>query len=70
MHIEYDIEVDGAYVWFVDDIENIAPECSTEIWPSELRDEIGLIFDKSGKLVGLEVMPASKYLRANLLGQS
>ena len=32
-----------------------------EIWPKDLKDEIGLLFQKNGKLLGLEVLSASKY---------
>jgi len=38
-----------------------------EILPLELKDEIGLLFDKNGKLFGLEVIPASKYFEEEKL---
>ncbi|MGD9732919.1 MAG: DUF2283 domain-containing protein [Desulfamplus sp.] len=62
MNYEYDAEVDGIYIWFVDDIEKEKDKFSQEFWPEELNEEIGLLFDKNGKLMGLEIQPASKYM--------
>jgi uncharacterized protein YuzE len=67
MYVEYDDEADGAYIWFVNDIEEVRNDYSGEIWPEELKGEIGLLFDKQHKLLGLEIMPASKYLSQSLL---
>lgn len=67
MEYEYDKEVDGLYIWFVEDIENEKKEYENEIWPIELKDEIGLLFSKSGKLLGIEVQPASKYFNEKRL---
>lgn len=67
MKFEYDKEVDGLYIWFVDDIEKEKVNYSKEVWPEELNDEIGLLFDSEGKLMGLEIQPASKYINEQLL---
>ena len=61
MEYEYDEKADGLYIWFVHDIEESKADYSHEVWPLELKDEIGLIFTKEGKLMGLEIQPASKY---------
>jgi uncharacterized protein YuzE len=61
MKYEYDKEVDGLFIWFVNNIENEKENYENEIWPKELREEIGLLFGKNGKLLGLEVMPATRY---------
>lgn len=58
MKYEYDEEADGLFIWFVED------ECAKydyEIWPEELKGDIGVLFDKNGRLFGLEVIFASKY---------
>jgi uncharacterized protein YuzE len=68
MKYEYDKEVDGLYIWFVN-IEEEKSNYENEIWPEELKNEIGLLFDKSGKLLGLEVMSASKYFEQKRLDQ-
>lgn len=67
MEYEYDKDVDGLYIWFVDNIEYEKENYENEIWPTELRNEIGLLFDKNGKLLGMEVMPASKYFEQEKL---
>ncbi|GAA3954488.1 DUF2283 domain-containing protein [Chitinophaga oryziterrae] len=69
MKYEYDKEVDGLYIWFVNDIEKDKINYEKEIWPSELKDEIGLLFDNRGKLMGLEIQPASKYFDDEKLNQ-
>ena len=67
MKYEYDDEVDCLYVWFVTDIEQEKSNYEGEIWPSELKNEIGLLFDKGGKLMGLEILFASKYFDETFL---
>jgi uncharacterized protein YuzE len=70
MKFEYDPEADGLYIWFVKDIEIDGKNYAGEIWPEELKNEIGMIFDKSGKLMGLEVLPASKYFDEEILNDA
>ncbi len=60
MKFEYDPEVDALFIWFVD-IEKENKYFTREIWPKELCGDIGLLFDKDGKLMGLEVLNAAKY---------
>jgi uncharacterized protein YuzE len=61
MKYEYDGEVDGLYIWFVEDIEKEKVNYENEVWPIELKNEIGMLFGKNGNLMGIEVLPASKY---------
>jgi len=67
MRIEYDPEADGAYIWLVDNIDATRKDCINEVWPQELSGHVGLLLDKEGKIMGFEILPASKYLRAELL---
>ena len=67
MRIEYDPEADGAYIWLIDNIDARREECVSEIWPQELNGHVGLLLDKDGKIMGIEVLPASKYLVPELL---
>ena len=69
MKYEYDNEVDGLYIWFVNNIEDERENYEHEIWPEELKNEIGLLFAKDGKLFGLEIMPASKYFEQKQLDE-
>lgn len=59
MEYQYDKEVDGLYIWFVGDKERNTYE--GDVWPKELKNEIGLLFGDDGLLLGIEVLPASKY---------
>ncbi|MGM0600363.1 MAG: DUF2283 domain-containing protein [Candidatus Rifleibacteriota bacterium] len=67
MQTEYDPEVDGLYIWFLDDIEKEKWKYEKEIWPKELDNEIGLLFDLDGKLMGIEIQPGSKYFAEKFL---
>lgn len=67
MNVEFDEEVDGAYIWLVNDINLHKHEVAREVWPPELNDAIGLLLTEDGRLIGVEVQPASRYLLAELL---
>ena len=58
--ITYDKSVDAAYIYF---LEPGTPVEKTYICnPSEVNGMINLDFDKEGKLIGVEVIDASKKL--------
>ena len=67
MIVEYDEESDAAYVWLVNDIAKEGERYTGEIWPEELHDKVGLLFDSDNRLLGLEVMSASTLLPSALL---
>lgn len=67
MNIEYDEEADAAYIWFLNDIEESKSNYEGEIWPNELNGDIGMLFDSNNKLMGIEIISASKYLKNELL---
>jgi uncharacterized protein YuzE len=69
MKYEYDKEVDGLYVWFVNNIEEDKVNYRKDVWPDELEGEIGFLFDNKGKIMGLEIQPASKYFDEARLDQ-
>lgn len=69
MKYEYDKEVDGLYIWFTNDIGKEKENYDLEVWPNELRNEIGLLFAKDGKLMGLEIQPASNYFNVEMLNE-
>ena len=70
MYIEYDEEANGAFLWLVDDIDKEKEGYYSEIWPKDLNDEIGLLFTSDNKLLGIEILSASKYLSKKLLDSS
>lgn len=66
MKYEYDKEVDGLYIWFID-IKKNKSIIEYEVWPQEFKNEIGFLFNNNNKLIGMEFLPASKYFQENVL---
>lgn len=62
MKFEYDKDVDAAYVSFVEDIKDGEAEKTIE-----LDKNIILDFDSEGKLLGVEILNASKVLNEKAL---
>jgi len=63
--VEYDEEADAAFLWL--SARESEKLFATEVWPTELRDQIGLLFDANNKLVGLEILFASNWLPEQLI---
>ncbi|MBS3074460.1 DUF2283 domain-containing protein [Candidatus Pacearchaeota archaeon] len=57
MKIEYDSDVDAAYIYLDE-----SPQARAEK-TIELNENIIVDFDKNGKLIGIEILSASKVLR-------
>ena len=62
MKIEYDKEVDAAYIYLAGDIKGDGAKKTIE-----LNDNIILDFDAEGKLIGVEILNASKVLNKKAL---
>lgn len=58
MKCEYDKDVDAAYIYLVENIKKGEIQKTVE-----LNKDIILDFDKGGKLLGMEVLNASKNLK-------
>jgi uncharacterized protein YuzE len=67
--LEYDPEVDGALVWFRT-VERDEDKFSREVWPRELQGKIGFLLDDHGRIVGIEILSASKYIDERLLNEA
>lgn len=65
MRIEYDKKVDAAYIYLVDDIKEGEAEKTIE-----LNNNIILDFDNQGKLIGVEVLNASKVLNQKVIAKA
>ena len=65
MKLEYDKEVDAGYIYIVDKIKE-----GEAVKTIELNPNIILDFDKGGKLLGIEVLNASKILKKDVLMKS
>lgn len=62
MKLEYDKDADAAYIYLVDDMGE-----GEAVKTIELNDNIILDFDAQGKLIGIEVLDASKILNEKIL---
>ena len=62
MRLEYDEEIDAAYIYIVYPINE--GEVKNTI---ELNDNIILDFDKEGRLLGMEILNASKIVSEKVL---
>jgi len=62
MKIEYDKEADAAYLYLVETIGE-----GEAVKTIQLNDNIILDFDKNGKLIGMEVLNASRVLNKEVL---
>jgi uncharacterized protein YuzE len=69
MRITYDRQADAAYLYLTD--EPLAPGCeSVPVDPPDGVQAMVVLDWKDGKLVGLEVLDASKLLHEDLLSQA
>jgi uncharacterized protein YuzE len=62
MKIVYDKSIDAAYLYLVDGIEAGGVAKTYCCDPLEVNGQIHLDFDKQGRLIGIEVLDASKLL--------
>lgn len=65
MKFEYDSEVDAAYIYLVFPIKG--GQATSNI---QLNDNIILDFGKDGKLLGIEILNASKLLKKQVLEEA
>lgn len=65
MKLEYDKDVDAAYIYIEDNIKDGGVTKTIE-----LNDNIILDFDAKGKLIGVEILNASKVLNEKILLKS
>ncbi len=70
MRVTYDASVDAAYIFLVD---VIGPGEASKTYccdPQEVNGQINLDFDSAGRLIGVEVLDASRFLSPELLEQA
>jgi uncharacterized protein YuzE len=67
MRLEYDREADAAYIQLVEEISSGGVHRTVGCDPSEVGGMINLDFDAKGRLVGIEILDASKMLSPELL---
>jgi uncharacterized protein YuzE len=66
VRVSYDNEVDAAYIYLVREISG--PVSTRCLDSDKLEGMINLDFDIDDRLVGIEVIPASKLLPREVLG--
>lgn len=69
MKVTYDAEADAAYIYLVDEIGAGGVARTYPCDPSEVGGMVNLDFDAGGRLVGVEVMDASRLLPPTFLVQ-
>ena len=69
MRITYDPAVDAAYIYLTE-ISAAAVSKTVPVDPNEVEGEINLDFDAEGRLLGIEVLGASRKLPKALLEQA
>jgi len=69
MKITYDESVDAAYIYLEDDIKPGGVARTYCCDPQEVNGQIHLDFDAGGRLIGIEVLDASKRLGSNLVAE-
>jgi uncharacterized protein YuzE len=67
MKITHDKSTDATYIYLTDGIEAGGVEKTYCCDPLEVNGQIHLDFDKQGKLIGIEVLDASRLLPEALL---
>jgi len=70
MRIDYDAEVDAAYLQLADEIPPGGVHKTVCCDPSEVGGMVNLDFDSEGRLLGIEVLDASSMLPPGLLAQA
>jgi uncharacterized protein YuzE len=67
VRITYDKSVDAAYVYLLDRIGREQVKKTYACDPREVNGQINLDFDEEGRLLGIEVLDASRLLPPSLL---
>lgn len=70
MELEYSKDVDAAYLKLVEEIGVGGVAMTYPCDPIEVNGQINLDFDDGGRLVGVEVLDASRFLRSETLAHS
>jgi uncharacterized protein YuzE len=65
LRITYDRSVNAAYIYLAGDMDPVAYTYPCD--PAEVRGQINLDFDADGRLIGVEVLDASRKLPKALL---
>lgn len=70
MRVTYDATVDAAYIYLAADIPAGGVARTVPVDPSEIDGMINLDLDAEGRLVGIEILDASRVLNPQLLASA
>lgn len=69
MKVTYDVEADAAYIYLVDEIGAGGVARTHMCDPVDVGGMVNMDFDAAGRLIGIEVMDASRLLSPEILAQ-
>ena len=67
MRLEYDAGIDSAYLFLVDKILPGGAATTLNIDPSEINGHVNIDLDSAGRIIGIEVLDASRLLPAEFM---
>ncbi len=70
MKATYDHSVDAAYIYLVPEIVKAQVKNTYCCDPREVNGQINLDFDESGRLLGIEILDATRLLHADILDKA
>lgn len=70
MRVTYDAGVDAAYIYLAAEIRAGGVARTVPVNPLEIDGMINLDFDAEGRMVGIEVLDASRFLSPELLASA
>jgi uncharacterized protein YuzE len=70
VRLDYDPDIDAAYIWLKAAADGIQVAKTVPLDPTEIDGEINLDFDRDGRLVGIEIQSASRFLDPALIRQA
>jgi uncharacterized protein YuzE len=67
MRVTYDAEVDAAYIYLVDTPPPGSAVTTLSLDPAEVNGEVNIDLDSAGRIIGIEVLDASRLLPEELI---
>ena len=67
MRVTYDAEVDAAYIYLLDTPSPGSAVTTLSLDPAEINGEVNVDLDSDGRIIGIEVLDASRLLPEELI---
>lgn len=67
MRLEYDARIDSAYLFLVDKILPGDAATTLNLDPAEINGHVNIDLDSAGRIIGIEVLDASRLLPAEFM---